>query len=89
VEYTCYCAIEPSRRREYAAALRDALKPGGLLVALLFPVEAREGGPPFGIDEREIEDVLAAGMDVLHVETPASSVEPRRGRERLAILRKR
>jgi len=89
VEYTCYCAIEPARRREYATALRDALKPGGLLVALLFPVEERENGPPFGIDECEIEEVLAVGMDLLHVETPANSVEPRRGRERLAILRKR
>jgi methyl halide transferase len=89
VEYTCYCAIDPRRRAEYAAALRDALRPGGLLVALAFPVEKREEGPPFGIDEEEIAGVLGAGMDLLHFETPRSSVEPRRGRERLAILRKR
>jgi len=88
VEYTCYCAIEPRRRPEYAAALRDALRPGGVLVALAFPVERREDGPPFGIDESEITDVLGAGMDLLHLETPASSVVPRRGRERLAILRR-
>jgi len=89
VEYTCYCAIEPARRREYVTALRDALRPGGLLVALLFPVEVREGGPPFGIDESEIGDVFASVMELLHVETPSTSVKPRRGRERLAILRKR
>jgi len=88
VEYTCYCAIDPARRPEYAAALRGALRPGGMLIALLFPVEVRDGGPPFGVDESEIESVLAPGMEVVHVETPESSVEPRRGRERLAILRK-
>ena len=89
VEYTCYCAIDPRRRAEYAAALHDALRPGGVLVALLFPVERREEGPPFGVDESEITGVLGAGMELVHLETPASSVEPRRGRERLAILRKR
>ena len=88
VEYTCYCAIDPLRRAEYAAALRTALRPGGLLVALVFPVERREGGPPFGVDEGEIGAVLGAGMDLLHLETPASSVAPRLGRERLAIFRK-
>jgi len=88
VEYTCYCAIDPGRRAEYAAALREALRPGGVLIALAFPVERREEGPPFGIDESEITGVLGLGMELLHLETPSSSVEPRRGRERLAILRK-
>jgi SAM-dependent methyltransferase len=88
VEYTCYCAIDRRRRAEYAASLFAALKPGGVLVALLFPVERRDEGPPFGVDESEIRGVLGAGMELLHLETPASSVEPRRGRERLAILRK-
>ena len=88
VEYTCYCAIDPARRAEYATSLRAALRPGGTLIALLFPVEARADGPPFGIHEAEVTDVLGAGLDLVHVETPAQSVEPRRGRERLAILRK-
>jgi hypothetical protein len=88
VEYTCYCAIDPRRRAEYAAALFAALKPGGTLVALLFPVERRAEGPPFGVDEGEIAGVLGAGMGLTHLETPASSVGPRLGRERLAIFRK-
>ncbi|MDH3592005.1 MAG: TPMT family class I SAM-dependent methyltransferase [Planctomycetota bacterium] len=88
VEYTCYCAIDPARRTEYALALRSALKPGGLLVALLFPVEEREGGPPYGVDESEIGRVLGVGLTTVSIETPASSVEPRRDRERLAVFRK-
>jgi hypothetical protein len=70
------------------ASLRAALRPGGTLIALLFPVEARPDGPPFGVDEAAITDVLGEGLELVHRETPASSVGPRLGRERLAILRK-
>jgi SAM-dependent methyltransferase len=85
VEYTCYCAIDPARRAEYAASLRAALRPGGVLVALLFPVEAREGGPPFSVTEDEIRTVLGRGLRLDRLETPKSSVPARLGRERLAI----
>jgi hypothetical protein len=57
-------------------------------VALLFPVEPKLDGPPFGVDPREIVEVLGRGLDLLHLETPASSVAPRLGRERLAVFRK-
>jgi hypothetical protein len=89
VEYTCYCAIDPARRPEYAASLRAALRSGGMLVALMFPMGKREGeGPPFGVQEHEIEGVLGAGLELAHLETPSSSVEGRLGRERLALFRK-
>jgi SAM-dependent methyltransferase len=88
VEYTCYCAIDPARRAEYAASLRAALKPGGTLVALLFPVEHKPEGPPFGISDDEIESVLGAGLELVHFATPVQSAEGREGRERLAIFRK-
>lgn len=87
VEYTCYCAIDPARRAEYATSLFDALAPGGQLVALLFPIREQDGeGPPFGVEESEIGTVIGRGMELVTVETPSSSVEPRRGRERLAIF---
>lgn len=88
VEYTCYCAIDPARREEYSASIRASLKPGGTLVALLFPVEHKPEGPPFGISEAEIESVLGAELDLVHLSTPANSAEGREGRERLAIFRK-
>ena len=88
VEYTCYCAIDPARRAEYAASMRAALRPGGTLVALLFPVEHKPEGPPFGVSEAEIEAVLGAGLELTHLETPTTSAEGRRGQERLAIFRK-
>ena len=89
VEYTCYCAIDPNRRAEYATCLRQALRPGGQLIGLMFPIRPPDGqGPPFAIQEEEIRDVFGAGLDLLHFETPDTSVEPRLGKERLAIFRK-
>ena len=87
VEYTCYCAIDPARRPEYAASLHAALKPGGLLIALLFPVEDKSHGPPFGVSESEIDEVLGRGLQLVHYSTPENSAEGREGRERLAIFR--
>lgn len=88
VEYTCYCAIDPARRAEYAASIRAAVKPGGVIIALLFPVGEKEGGPPFAVAESEITDVLAGDFEVLHVAKPSNSAEGREGRERLVVLRK-
>ena len=82
-------------RYEYAVLLRS-LKLGLIGKAdvvefhedKVFPVEHKPEGPPFGIDEAEIEAVLGKGLELAHMETPATSVKPRRGRERLAIFRK-
>ncbi len=41
-EYTCYCAIDPARRGEYARVLGEIVRPGGTLLACFFPL--REGG---------------------------------------------
>ncbi len=89
VEYTCYCAIDPARRPEYVRALRGALAPGGIVLALLFPIGPRDGGPPFGVLESEIETVWGAEFEVVSVTTPAESVKPRQGRELLVELRDR
>jgi len=46
-EYTCYCAIDPRRRREYVDTVATILKPGGWLLACFFPVRRGGAGPPF------------------------------------------
>lgn len=89
VEYTCYCAIDPARRAEYAAALHAALKPGGQLIGLMYPIRPPDDdGPPFAVQEAEIRDVFGRGLELLHFGTPDNSVERRLGKERLAIFRR-
>lgn len=89
LEYTCFCAIDPARRAEYADLVTRLLKPGGLYIDLAFPLDGRAGGPPFAVSEKEIFDLFQArGFKLLAREKPADSVSPRRHAEELFIFQK-
>lgn len=89
LEYTCYCAILPERRTEYVQALARSLCPGGWLVALFFPTDGREGGPPFAVDVSEaIALCTGAGLELRLQRIPAESHPARRNREVLMMFRK-
>jgi SAM-dependent methyltransferase len=87
-EYTCFCAIDPDRRDEYARVLHAILRPGGLLLACFFPLRDGTGGPPFPVSRGDIERVLAGRFTVLEAGPPPRSVERRRGLEWLVRARK-
>jgi methyl halide transferase len=87
-EYTCFCAIDPDRRDEYARVLHAILRPGGLLLACFFPLRDGDGGPPFPVSRRDIERVLAGRFTVLEAGPPPRSVERRRGLEWLVRARR-
>ncbi len=89
LEYTCFCAIDPARRPEYADLVTRLLKPNGLYIDLAFPLDGREGGPPFAVTEAEIFDLFEnRGFKLLSREKPAESVSPRRHAEELFIFQK-
>ena len=52
LEYTCFCAIDPNRRPEYADLVRRLLKPDGIYIDLAFPLDGRKGGPPFAVSAK-------------------------------------
>ena len=87
-EYTCFCAIDPDRRDEYARVLHAILRPGGLLLACFFPLRDGTDGPPFPVSRDDIERVLAGRFTVLEARPPARSVERRRGLEWLVRARR-
>jgi SAM-dependent methyltransferase len=90
LQYTCFCAIDPKRRTEYADLVTRLLKPGGAYIDLAFPLDGRPGGPPFAVSESELLDLYQErGFKLLSRETPADSVSPRRGAEELFIFEKR
>ncbi len=83
IEHTSYCAISPARRDEWMRVARAVLRPGGALLALFY-THGRDGGPPFGATQKSVLEALArAGFRALHQETPADSIERRRGDELL------
>lgn len=92
LEYTCYCAIDPRRRKEYADRIARFLKQGGTYIALAFPLGETvvfRNGPPFTVNANELVAMLEQrGLKLRQREFPADSVKPRRGREELVVLQK-
>jgi methyl halide transferase len=89
LEYTCFCAIDPSRRAEYADLVARLLKPDGIYIDLAFPLDGRTGGPPFAVTDVEIMKLFSErGFKLLSREKPAESIKPRRHAEELFIFQK-
>jgi SAM-dependent methyltransferase len=89
LEYTCFCAIDPERRPEYADIMERLLKPGGILIDLAFPLDGRPGGPPFAVSDSELLDLFQErGFNLLSRRAPVNSVAPRSGAEELFIFEK-
>ena len=88
-EYTCFCAVDPDRRPEYARVLHDILKPGGSLLACFYPLRDGTDGPPFPVSRAGIEATLAPYFDILESGPPQASPERRRGLEWLVAARRR
>ncbi|HUM16398.1 MAG TPA: methyltransferase domain-containing protein [Candidatus Nitrosotalea sp.] len=87
-EYTCFCAIDPGRRQEYADVLHTILRPGGLLLACFYPLREGADGPPFPVSRVDIDRALAGRFTILDDRPPARSVERRRGLEWLVLARR-
>jgi SAM-dependent methyltransferase len=89
LEYTCFCAIDPGRRAEYADLVKRLLKPDGLYIDLAFPLDGRAGGPPFAVKESEVMELFdKRGFKLVLREKPVESVSPRRHAEELFIFKK-
>ncbi len=94
-EHTCFCAIDPGRRADYVRAVMEALRPGGRLFAIFYLQpwangEARppSGGPPFGVEVRELDALFAGAFERVEEWTPARAYAGREGRELVRLLRK-
>ena len=90
IEQTCFCAIDPKKRKTYHDLVYNLLKPGGLIIGLWFPIgkALSEGGPPFAVSEKEVKSLFNNRWDIKKDEFPNNSVEPRSGREKLIIFKK-
>jgi methyl halide transferase len=88
-EYTTFCAINPERREEYLKKICGLIKPGGKLIALLFPIDGREGGPPFNIDVQTFHKLVSSDFNLDFSFAELNSVPQRKGKEVLHIYTKK
>lgn len=96
-DYTCFCAIPPARRADWAAGYARLLRQGGRLVCLQFPLDtegrsdsdlAAASGPPYPVSDSQYDAaLLGAGFRKLSRDVvPEELSHPGRGgREALAV----
>lgn len=87
-EHTCFCAISPTMRENYARSVAKLLKPGGRLLAIFYLDPDHEGGPPYGCTVEELDRLFSAFF-LEEERDHLPTYEGREGRERLRVLRLR
>lgn len=98
-DYTFLCALRPADRRRWARRMSDLIRPGGILVTLMFPLRPEpldlSSGPPFALSKSVYRELLSGpedGFDEVLVEDvpPESSPSPdRHGLEALGLWTRR
>jgi hypothetical protein len=71
-EHTCFCAIEPSQRKDYVATLIKLLKPKGQFLAVFFREveDYDDNGPPHPVGAEEIMALFDPYFEVRKRFTP-------------------
>ena len=88
-EHTCFCAIPPERRADYAEAVASTLQPGGKLLALFYlnpDMAPDESGPPFGTTKPELDTLFSPHFSLLAEWHPAATYPGREHRELFRLL---
>lgn len=91
-EHTCFCAIDPALRENYAQATAELLLPGGVFAAAFYLTPHNLGedgaGPPFGASTHEIDALFSQWFERIAAWVPETAYPGREGREWLAVFRK-
>ncbi len=91
-EHTCFCAINPTRRDDYARAAAGVLVDGGLLAGVFFltPYDPGEesAGPPHPTSIDELEQRFSRWFERIDGWVPTLAYPEREGREWIGLFRK-
>lgn len=88
VEHTCFCAIDPNRRKEMVKLWRRLLHEEGQLMGVFFAMLKR-AGPPYGSSEWEIRELLKNSFHFLFWGRWRQSIPRREGRELFILAKKK
>jgi cyclopropane fatty-acyl-phospholipid synthase-like methyltransferase len=88
LEHAFFCAINPDKRQRYAEIAGKLIKPGGLIIALFYET-SESGGPPFNTQEKDIKKYFSENFLIESLSKTPHSAEQRKGKEWLAILKRK
>ena len=78
IEYTFFCAIDPTRRLQYVQKCYQLLKKGGMLKGIFLPLDINTcNNPPYQVTINDIEEIFCDFFDIIVIETNINSI-PRR-----------
>lgn len=86
LEHTCFCSIDPSRRRRYPMVVRDLLKPTGMFIGLWWMGTRRSGGAPFAFTKDELFALFDPHFTLNLVFEPTDSAPPDQGKELFTVM---
>jgi len=89
IEQTFFCAMPPKFRQPYVDTTARLLKPGGMIVGLLFAQEFEKDGPPWGGTKPLYEKLVETKFDIIEMDLAQNSIKPRAGSELFIRLRKK
>jgi SAM-dependent methyltransferase len=91
-DYTFLCALPLELRPAWAERMAEVLRPGGTLLAMVFPIitpPADYEGPPWPLSVALVSELLREHFDVV-AEIPSEETHPgREGKETLLELRRK
>lgn len=87
-EHTCYCAVEPHRRKDLVKVWKQVLHDQGQLMGVFFAMEKRQG-PPFGGSEWELRRRLQGSFQFLFWGRWRQSRPTRQGKELFILAQKK
>ena len=90
-DYAFLSCLHPDQRRDWALPHANQLRPGGVLVTLIFPLGEWGAGPPWAMSFDLVATLLEpVGFELIRREVVEESGEASRvGKEHLALWRKR
>jgi hypothetical protein len=87
-DYTFLCALPPSWRSKWAHRMGKIIRPGGMLVTLMFPISTHEGGPPFAVSPELYRSLLGDQFEEIEI-SDCASFPAREGQEKLGIWKRK
>ncbi len=87
-EHTLFCALSPAIREKIIKSWKKVLRPGGYLMGS-FLVASKRMGPPFGITEWELEQLLGKHFKIDYWGRLRGEATAREGKELFVYAQKR
>ncbi|KDQ11756.1 hypothetical protein BOTBODRAFT_113863 [Botryobasidium botryosum FD-172 SS1] len=89
-DWTFFCAFPREMRPAWGKRMGEIVAPGGLLIALAFPIDGRDAqdGPPFSVDVGSYKESLGEGWEKVLDHEPATAAEQIRNIQRLVVWKR-